>query len=72
MGKLVLMLVRLRVSPGASCQRGGRVYAFDISGVAIDKANEMAAYNGVTINTDVMNFHSLKYRTIFLTLYMAP
>jgi SAM-dependent methyltransferase len=47
--------------PVQAAKEGAEVFAFDISKVAIDKANEMAAYNGVTISTDIMDFHSLKY-----------
>jgi SAM-dependent methyltransferase len=37
------------------------VCAFDISTTAVAKANEVAAYNGVTVHAQVMDFHALAY-----------
>jgi SAM-dependent methyltransferase len=47
--------------PVQAANEGAEVYAFDISSVAVQKAADIAAYNRVVINVDVMDFQSLKY-----------
>lgn len=47
--------------PIQAANGGAEVYAFDISEKAVENALAMAAYNKVTINAEVMDFHSLKY-----------
>ncbi len=48
-------------NPVKAAKEGAEVFAFDISETAIEKAREMASYNGVSINAEVMDFHALKY-----------
>ncbi len=40
---------------------GAEVYAFDISPTAVAKAREVAAFNGVRVVADEMDFHELRY-----------
>jgi SAM-dependent methyltransferase len=47
--------------PIQAAKEGAEVFAFDISNLAVEKAAEMAAYNKVAINAEVMDFHALKY-----------
>jgi SAM-dependent methyltransferase len=47
--------------PVQAANQGAEVFAFDISESAVEKAAEMAAYNKVAINAEVMDFHALKY-----------
>jgi SAM-dependent methyltransferase len=45
----------------AACSGAAEVHTFDISEVAVRKAREVAAYNGVAVDARVMDFHALEY-----------
>lgn len=47
--------------PVMAVNAGAIAYAFDISPLAVQKAQEMAQANGVKIQADVMDFHKLDY-----------
>lgn len=47
--------------PVQAANEGAEVYTFDISTKAVENAINMANYNKVKINAEVMDFHSLKY-----------
>lgn len=44
-----------------AARAGAEVFTFDISPVAVEKAREVAAFNGFRIQADVMDFHRLDY-----------
>jgi len=48
-----------------AAEEGADVYMFDISSAAVEKALEMAAFNGVNVKADVMDFHELQYQDDF-------
>ena len=49
------------VEPVLAARAGARVFAFDISETAVEKAREMADHNGVAVDAQVMDFHALQY-----------
>jgi len=53
------------VEPVMAANAGAEVWAFDISETGVAKAREMAAFNGVQVRTEVMDFHHLAYPDAF-------
>lgn len=56
------------VHPVCAANAGAEVFAFDISPTAVQKAKEVAEFNGVTITAEIMDFHHLKYPNDFFDL----
>ncbi len=54
--------------PVCAANTGAEVFAFDISPTAVQKAKEVAEFNGVSITADIMDFHHLKYPNDFFDL----
>lgn len=44
-----------------AAKAGAEVYTFDISSAAVEKAKEVADFNGFRIHAEVMDFHRLNY-----------
>jgi len=44
-----------------AARQGAETYAFDISATAVENARAMAAFNGVAVQVDEMDFHDLSY-----------
>lgn len=44
-----------------AARQGAETYAFDISETAVENARAMAAFNGVDVQVEVMDFHDLSY-----------
>ena len=53
------------VEPVLAARAGAEVFVFDISETAIQKAKEVAAFNGLKITAEVMDFHDLRYEDDF-------
>ena len=49
------------IEPVLAAQAGGEVYAFDISPVAVETAKKVAAFHGVGMTAEAMDFHNLQY-----------
>ena len=61
------------VEPVLAARAGAEVFVFDISETAIQKAKEVATFNGLKITAEVMDFHDLRYEDdFFYVIYHHP